>query len=437
MKLDLGSLELGVATAATQIEGGNVDTNWHRWAASPGKVKDGSTPARAVDHWNRVDEDIALLKEMGIRHYRMGVEWARVEPEEGAFDSEAIKHYRDEVKALRKAGITPLVTLHHFNNPGWLEDRGAWTRPDTVAVFLRYVSRMVHALKDHVDEWITINEPNVYPTQAYVFGDWPPGHTSIPEAMTVMSLLAHAHIRAYRLIHAIQPEAKVGVAQHLRPFDPANPYNPADIAGAKSMEYLFQGAIYQAMAYGRFKLPLKGASTVTLGKYYDFIGVNYYTRSWVSGVSQGTKPGSVINDLGWEIYPRGLTRMLAMVAKTYPGPVYITENGTPDAADSFRARFLYDHIKAAVDAGVQRYYHWCFTDNWEWIEGEVPRFGLVEVDYGTQKRTIRESGRMYADMIAHGGLTEEAYTRWVEPSGKGSGIEPEPKRYRRPGPPPL
>jgi len=415
MKLDLGALALGVATAATQIEGGNADTNWHRWAAQPGRVKDGSSPVRAADHWNRVGPDIALLGELGVKHYRMGLEWARIEPAEGVFDESAIAHYRDELTALRAAGITPLVTLHHFNNPGWLEQRGAWLRHDTIDAFLRYVGRVVTDFRDLVGEWVTINEPNVYATQSYAFGEWPPGHRRVTEAMVVMSHLAQAHLRAYQMIHAIQPRAMVGVANHLRVFDPASPRHPLDALSAKVYEWLFQGAAMEAMAYGRFRFPLRGPAFAR-GRYYDFTGVNYYTRTWVTGVKQGTRPGAPLNDLGWEIYPEGLTRLLKTMAKQYPGPLYITENGTADAADAFRPRFLYDHLAAAVAAhvDVRRFYHWCFTDNWEWVEGEVPRFGLVSLDYETQTRTIKESGRLYADIAAHGGVTDQAYQRWVE-----------------------
>jgi len=420
MKLDLGSLKLGVATAATQIEGGGADTNWHRWAENGG-VKDGSSPSRAADHWNRVDEDIELLKELGIHYYRMGLEWARIEPEEGVFDQEAIDHYKDELTKLKDAGIAPLVTLHHFNNPGWLEEKGAWTRPEAVDAFLKYTTTAINELKDLVSEWITINEPNVYATKGYVFGEWPPGRKNILDAMTVMSNLAQAHVRAYEVIHAIEPSSKVGVANHLRVFDPANPYNPVDVMGAKGLEYLFQGAIMQAMSYGKFRFPLRSAMAVP-GRYYDFTGVNYYTRSWVSGFSEGTKPDSPVNDLGWEIYPAGLGRTLRMVAKKFPGPIYITENGTPDVADSFRPRFIADHLAQAVHSGaqVERYYHWCFTDNWEWVEGEEPRFGLVKLDYETQAREVRESGWMYADIIAHQSLTDEAFERWVAGSAAGS-----------------
>ncbi|MDR0782867.1 MAG: glycoside hydrolase family 1 protein [Propionibacteriaceae bacterium] len=415
MRLNLGSLALGVATSATQIEGGSVDTNWHRWADQVGKVKDGSTPARAVDHWNRLDEDIALLGELGIAHYRMGLEWARIEPKDGVFDEHAIAHYRSELMKLRAAGITPLVTLHHFNNPGWLEERGAWERHSTIAIFLRYVKRIVQELSDLVTDWITINEPSVYATFSYAFGDWPPGRTSIPTAMKVMSHLAQAHCRAYNLIHALQDEAQVGLAHHLRVFDPANRLNPLDIAGAKAMAFLFQDAMLEACSYGHFRYPLKPSAAIKPGIYFDFTGVNYYSRSWVSGFSQGTRPGCEVNDLGWEYYPEGMGRVLEMVAQRCPGPIFITENGTADAADVIRPRFLYDHLAAIIDSGarVDRYYHWSFIDNWEWIEGEDPRFGLVHVDYDTQVRTIRDSGRFYADLIANAGCTDEAYARWV------------------------
>ncbi len=411
----LHGCELGVSTAATQIEGGHADTNWHRWAAVPGHIADGSTPARAADHWNRVASDIDLLRQLGVKHYRMGLEWARVEPTPGEFSDEALEHYTTELTLLREAGIAPLVTLHHFNNPGWLEETGAFAGGHAVGVFERYVRTVVEALGPLVDEWITINEPNVYATKGYMDGSWPPGHQSLRETLTVMQHLAEAHIRAYQLIHRLQPTARVGVANHLRVFQPANRWNPLHQVASHAGEYLFQDAIMRAMSYGRFQPPFRQPAGVTPGRYYDFQGINYYTRSTVRGLADGVADGVPVNNLGWEIYPEGMTILVRKVARNYPGPIYITENGTPDKTDSFRPLFLYDHIKAAVSAGapVERFYHWCFTDNWEWAEGEEPRFGLVALDYESQTRTIREAGRFYADINTHGGVTEEAYDRWV------------------------
>lgn len=414
--LSLDGCELGVATAATQIEGGDLDSNWHRWAAA-GRIADGSTPARAADHYRRVDEDISLLGELGVKHYRMGLEWARIEPAPGEFDTDVIAHYRDEVAALRAAGITPLVTLHHFNLPGWWVDAGGWLSDQPLAVFGRFVRRMVSELSSWVNEWIPINEPNVYATEGYLWGRWPPGERSARRTIAVMQVQAEAHIAAYLIIHSLQPEARVGTASHLRSFAAANPGHPGHRVSAWLAERLFQASLLKAMSTGVFDWPFRRPVGVTRGRYYDFQGVNYYARSTVRTLADGVATGVPVNDLGWEIHPAGMIETCAWVHRAYPGPIYITENGTCDNHDSFRARYLYDHWAqiAACELPIERYYHWCFTDNWEWAEGEAARFGLVDLDYATQTRTIKESGRFYADVIAHRGVTEDAFARWVAP----------------------
>ena len=411
----LGGCELGVATAATQIEGGDADTNWHHWADEPGHIADGSTPRRAADHWNRVTEDVGLLKQLGLKHYRMGLEWARLEPAPGEFDDTALEHYVDELTQLADAGITPLVTLHHFNNPWWFEQRGAFLDRGSLAVFNRFVTYVVQKLHPLVKDWITINEPNVYATKSYSEGGWPPGHKSMREVLRVMQHLAQAHIEAYRTIHAIDEDARVGVAMHLRVFQAANRINPLNQAAARLAPYLFQDALMQAMSFGFFLPPLHQPIGVPIRRYYDFQGINYYSRSTVTGLADGVAPGVPVNDMGWEIYPPGLTAIIQKVNHSYPGPIFITENGTPDAADAYRPLFIYEHLKAAVGSGapVKRFYHWCFTDNWEWTDGEGPRFGLVALDYETQKRTPRGSADFYSDIAAQGGVTNDAYQRWV------------------------
>jgi len=413
----LPGVELGVATAATQIEGGDSDTSWHRWAAQPGRIADGASPRRAADHWNRVGQDIALLGELGVRHYRMGLEWARIEPRPGEFDSRAIRHYREELAALRAAGISPLVTLHHFSNPGWFEDRGGWEQRHARTIFARYVEHVVGGLGDLVNDWVTLNEPNVYATKGWVDGDWPPGISgSIWRAQQVMQTMAAAHIQAYRTIHAGNPLARVGVANHLRVFAPRYRWNPVHQVSARVAQYLFQTGLTRAFSLGRFLAPFVQPDDIEPGRYYDFQGINYYTRSTVRGLQDGVAPNVPVNDLGWEVYPDGLVAVARMLHENYPGPIWITENGTADATDAFRPLFLYDHLKAIASAGlpIERFYHWCFTDNFEWAEGEVPRFGLVALDYPSQRRTLRESGRFYADIVANGGVTDDAYRRWVD-----------------------
>ena len=411
----LDRCELGVATAATQIEGGHAATNWHRWAEQPGRIKDGSGPWRANEHWNRVAPDQTLLRELNVQHYRMGIEWARVEPRPGEFDDAAIEHYRNELGGLVDAGIKPLVTLHHFNNPVWFEDDGGFLRRESTGVFQRYVQRMVGALDDLCDEWITINEPNIYATHAYYFGLWPPGERSLQTLTHVYTNLAAAHIDAYRLIHELQPGARVGVAQHLRVFRPRIAWHPGHWASAQMMEWLFQRVITRAMCKGRFLAPLRQPPGVHPGVYYDFHGINYYSRSTVSRLADGVGADVAINDLGWEIYPKGLIEVGRWLHETHPGPLYVTENGTANSDDGFRSRFIHEQLAeiASSDLPIERYYHWSFIDNWEWLEGESARFGLIRLDYETQERTMRESGRFFSEIAANRGVTEEMYQRYV------------------------
>jgi beta-glucosidase len=416
----LDGLLLGVATAATQIEGGDVASSWTDWAARPGTIQDGSSPVRATDHWRLWREDTELMASLGVQVYRMGLEWARLEPSPGGFDAAAFEHYRYELNLLRDKGIRPLLTLHHFNSPRWFEDQGGWLAPDAVGVFLRFVGTVVDELGDLVDEFVTVNEPNVLVTGAYVFGEFPPGHRSLREAMRVYAALAEAHIRAYALIHVRKPglATKVGVAHHLRPFRPGNPRNPVHRVLTPTMRHLFQGAITRAMTTGEFSAPLRRPRGLRRGRYADFFGLNYYSRTTVTRFDDGTPAGAPVNDLGWEVYAAGLAETATWAWREFGLPVWVTENGACDNTDAFRARYLHEHLAVvgglrAQGVPVERYYHWCFVDNWEWNDGEVPRFGLVALDYETQARTVKESGRFFAEIAREGGVTREMYAKYV------------------------
>jgi beta-glucosidase len=416
----LDGLLLGVATAATQIEGGDVASSWADWSARPGTIKDGSSPARATDHWRRWREDTELMATLGVQVYRMGLEWARLEPSPGAWDDAAVGHYRAELELLRDKGIRPLLTLHHFSSPAWFDQRGGWLAADAVEVYLRFVGHVVESLGDLVDEFVTINEPSVFVTGAYVFGDFPPGHGSLREAIRVYGALAEAHIRAYRLIHERRPglATKVGVAHHLRPFRPGNARNPWHRLLTAAMRHLFQGAITRAMTTGEFRPPLRRPRGIRRGRYADFFGLNYYSRTTVTRFDDGTPAGVPVNDLGWEVYAAGLGEMATWAWREFGLPVWVTENGTCDNVDAFRSRYLHEHLAVvsglrAQGVPVDRYYHWCFVDNWEWTDGEVPRFGLVALDYETQQRTVKTSGRFFADIAREGGVTREMYSKYV------------------------
>ena len=418
--IDLSGLLIGTATAAVQIEGGDTGNQWHDFAQQPGRIKDDSVPTPATDHWHRWREDTALMASLGLQVYRLGLEWSRIEPEPGRVDEAAVQRYREELAELRRLGITPLVTLHHFSHPTWFEARGGWLGDDAVADFLTHVERVVTLFGDLVEEWVTINEPNVYATGGFLFGDFPPGRTGAwSQIRRVLHTMARAHCRAYRLIHELQPHAKVGIAHHLRVFAPLHRRNPVHRALARANAYLFQEAITDAMLGGRFPRVLgPQPPDVVPGTHYDFLGVNYYSRTAVSRLDDGRFDGGPVNDLGWEIYPQGLAEVARWLYDRYPGPVWVTENGTADQTDAFRSRFIADHLAAMVRSGLpfERYYHWCLVDNWEWAEGHTARFGIVELDLETMERRVRPSGRFLAGAIAAGAVTEELYERYVAPT---------------------
>lgn len=412
---------LGVASAATQIEGGECGHNWNDWYHK-GRIKDNSNPARATGHYNLWKQDTDLMAEMKIKYYRLGIEWSRICPEEGKVNQDAISHYRDELSYMKEKGISPLLTIHHFTNPMWFENKGGFTKKENLKYFLDFVELTVKSFGDLVSEYITINEPNVYATLSYHDGAWPPGEKSTKQAIRVMSNMVICHIKAYELIHKIRKEmgyddTKVSFAHHVRVFDPENPGNPWHRVCTRLLERFFQGALTKAMLTGKITWPLKGNTEITPGEYIDFIAVNYYTRTTVSGFKDGTKKDAPKNDLGWEIYPEGIVRCTKKIYQVLQRPIYITENGTCDNEDTFRCRYIYEHLKAVTesDLPITRYYHWCFCDNFEWIEGESARFGLVHVNYETQERTIKKSGEFYTRMIEEKGVTSEMYRQYVEP----------------------
>lgn len=414
-------MSLGVASAATQIEGGECGHNWNDWYRK-GKIKDNSNPAHSTNHYNLWKQDADLMADMKIRYYRLGIEWARICPDEGKVDEAAIAHYRDELIYLQEKGISVLLTIHHFTNPMWFERKGGFTKEENLQDFLDFVELVIKSFGDIVSEYITINEPNVYATNSYYFGEWPPGEKSILKAFKVMSNMAVCHIKAYLLIHRMREkmgyhDTKVSFSNHLRVFDAKNQKNIWHCICAKLLERFFQGAITEAMLTGKIKWPLKRVKEVFQGEYCDFNAINYYTRTTVSGFGDGTKQDAPKNDLQWEIYPEGLIRCAEKIYKVLKRPIYITENGTCDNQDIFRCRYIYDHLKVITEADlpISRYYHWCFCDNFEWIEGESARFGLVHVNYATQERTMKRAGKFYSRIIEEKGITHDLYKQYVEP----------------------
>ena len=411
------NLKLGCAAAATQIEGGDKNNSWYAWAQTPGHIKDGTSPIRANQHWRLYEEDLLLMSEMGIRDYRFGIEWSRIEPSRGVFDGTAMDHYRAEILKMMQYGIRPLVTLHHFSNPIWFEEMGAFEIRESVGLFQRYAVYVVSHLLDLCTDYVTINEPNIYAVNGYIFGSWPPGKKSFAKTFKVMKNLTLCHLNAYRYIHDLYGEKKVhvGFANHLRVFVPYGK-NPFYAWQAKITEYLFQGALTKSMSTGKLAFPIGCTSPLGKGRYYDYIGINYYSRSVIKNFKEKDLPDHPRNDLGWDIYPEGLSIICKEQFKKYQAPIWITENGTCDKDDHFRSSYIYDHLRQIADEKlpVERYYHWTFIDNFEWAEGESARFGLIKCDFETQERTVRQSGRFYSEVIGQRKVTSEMIARYFD-----------------------
>ncbi len=408
--------KFGVATAATQIEGGNLNSNWNHWH-DLGKIKHHDDPAVADDHYNRVSEDIELLKTLNVTVYRMGIEWARIEPEPGVFNQNVLKHYRDELIQLREAGITPLLTLYHFSHPMWFEQMGGFLHPEAISIFLRYVKRVLIYVEDLVDEYITINEPNVYAMNSYFFKEWPPGDGNLLHTIQVMNTLAEAHILTYQTIHRLVRRdcVKVSFAHHVRVFSPKDAHNPLHVSLTRMNQWIFQDCLSKACYRGEFCFPLVQPKSVQRGEYADFIAINYYTRSTISGLKDGVKEGAPHNDLGWEIYPQGIVEVAQDLYKVLARDIWITENGTCDNQDTFRNRYLFEHFKAMTESSLpfKRYYHWTFIDNFEWVEGYSAKFGLIGVDLDTQIRTRKASADFFAEVAMTHEVSESLYERTV------------------------
>lgn len=411
----------GSAVSGHQIEGSNKHSDWWHWElATPEQPESG----QAVDYWNRYEQDHALLAAMGHQAFRIGIEWARVEPRNGEFDRSAVGHYRHMLESLRRHGIKICLTLHHWVLPRWVAEQGDWTNPETVDAFLRYVGFIVAELGDFPDLWITLNEPMVALLAGNISGDFPPQRRSIPAFRKCSRNMLRAHAGAYALIHQRHPGARVGIAM-------AYPYLEAwGTRGLRGAYERLAGRFTRALLYRAWDSSVHsgklhsffGRGTITdLKDSVDFCGINYYFRmsirfswkKWRAGFIDidSIPPGVETSDMGWQIWPAGLSKIIDEVWTRFEKPIYITENGIADSDDQKRPAYLVNHLKelhGALQKGIpiEGYFHWSFIDNFEWKEGFKMRFGLVEVDYGDPElpRTQRPSAKLYSRIIRGNGI---------------------------------
>ncbi len=381
----------GAATAAHQVEGGNVNNDW--WAWEHARVTTAvESSGDAIDQLHRYDEDFALLASLGHGAHRLSIEWSRIEPAEGEFSTAALAHYRRVLQSLRTHGLTSFVTLHHFTLPRWLAESGGWLRHDAVALFGRYCTRVADELGDLVDFACTVNEPQIVALFGYRIGYHPPGLRHPGLWRKVSDRLLDAHRAAVRALAPLP----AGLCLQLPALEPARPGDPACVASAHELrEVMVEPFVHEP----------GGA----------FVGVQYYTRMRVDpAYADGFAPapaGAPTTQMGWELHPPGLREALDSAARAGL-PLVVTENGVAAEDDRQRLAYLREHLTVVRDAladgvDVRGYLYWSAFDNFEWAEGFRPRFGLVGIDHERElARVPRPSAQAFARVAASGRLAD-------------------------------
>jgi beta-glucosidase len=439
------NFQWGTATASYQIEGaydeeGKGESIWDYFSHIPGRIYGEETGDVACDHYHRYREDVENMKKLGLKAYRFSISWPRVIPQgKGKVNPAGLDFYDRLVDELLKAGIEPFVTLYHWDLPQALQEEGGWKNRDIVGYFVDYTALVAHRLKDRVHHWITHNEPWVVSFLGHAFGTHAPGIMDLPAALQVSHHLLLSHGRAQEVLKNLGDEnTKVGITLNLHPVYPAS-QREEDIKAAKRcdghlnrwfLDPVFKGAYPPDMLeYYQNKIPqIFPADMSIISRKVDFLGVNYYSRWIVKDnpeekilkLSFSKPQDAEYTGMGWEIYPRGIYEILKRVQSDYsPQAIYITENGAAfqdklneedEVKDGRRISYLREHISfahKAIEEGVRLkgYFVWSLMDNFEWTWGYSKRFGLIYVDYPTQKRIFKESAYWYKEVIKNNGIS--------------------------------
>jgi len=431
----------GSATSAYQIEGspladGAGPSIWHRFVRTPGMVRDGDTGDVACDHYRRYRDDVKLMADLGLKAYRFSIAWARVLPDgKGRINNGGLDFYERLVDCLLEHGIEPLATLYHWDLPAALDDRGGWLNPDIAEWFAEYASVMFRRLDGRVKCWATLNEPWVVTDGGYLHGALAPGHRNRFEAPIASHHLLRSHgaaVKAYRA----EGKHQIGIVVNLEPKYAASNSDADRAATARADAYMnrqyldpvFRGHYPEELKeiFGEAWPEWPDEDYALIRQPIDFLGVNYYTRNvtrhdasaWPLQAGS-VKQHATYSETGWEVFPQGLTDTLAWVRDRYGNPpVYITENGSafydPPVVDGetlddpLRVDYLRRHLRAvhaaiAQGCDVRGYMAWSLLDNLEWSLGFSKRFGIVHVDFRTQKRTPKATARLYSRVVATNG----------------------------------
>jgi len=451
---------LGVATAAYQIEGarhveGRADSIWDTFSHTPGAVVDGHTGDVACDHYHRFAEDVALMQRLGVQSYRFSTSWARVCPDGRAVNAKGLDFYERLVDALLTAGITPWLTLYHWDLPQALEDRGGWPVRETADRFVDYALAVHDRLGDRVSTWTTLNEPWCSAFVGYTSGEHAPGRQSPADGLAAAHHLMLGHGQTVRALRSRDAHLQLGLTLNFTVADPVNPADPCDVDAARrvdgQMNRMFLDPVFRGQYPADVLADVAGlgledhvrpGDLATISAPIDVLGVNYYNGgafshlppvTALSGAPATTRQtrspfpaadgvhghprGLPVTSMDWEVQPEGLTRLLVRLHEEYTGPagttLHVTENGAafddrPDEQgfvdDRARVEYVRSHLSSVVDAveagvPVQGYFYWSFMDNFEWAWGYAKRFGIVRVDYDTQERTPKASALDYARII--------------------------------------
>ena len=418
----------GTATSAYQVEGNNTLNNWSVWEGEPGHILHEHKSGAACDWWGgRWREDFDRAAETGQNAHRLSIEWSRVQPYPERWDEDTLNRYREMVRGLYERGMTPLVTLHHFTDPLWLSESGGWENPAVAEHFEKYTRKVVDALREYVTLWITFNEPNVLLINGWIMKDFPPGKRDLGTASRVAVNIVRAHAAAYRAIHALQPQSRVGIAHHVRPFKPDRSWSPLDRWMASLYNMSFNEAFPGAFQRGILRFALLRKNISEAKGTQDFLGLNYYTRERVAFKplrygdlfsQRSFTPGADLSDTGMIANdPQGMFAILKWGLKFHL-PIIVTENGVEDADDHMRPRYLAQHVHQmwrAVNFNwpIKGYFHWSLVDNFEWERGWTQRFGLWELDIETQARHKRPSADLYAEICRENGLSTEMVLKYA------------------------
>jgi beta-glucosidase len=432
----------GAATSAYQVEGspladGAGPSIWQRFCHTPNLVLDGDNGDVACDHYRRYRDDVKLMRDLGLRAYRFSISWSRVMPSgRGPVNQRGLDFYERLVDALLENGIEPMATLFHWDLPAALDDRGGWLNPDIAQWFADYASVVFAKLDDRIKLWATLNEPWVVTDGGYLHGALAPGHRNLFEAPIATHHLLRAHgaaVAAYRA----HGRHEIGIVVNIEPKYAASGA-PADREATERADAYMNRQYLDAVLLGRYPerlaeifgeaWPAWGAEDLdSISRPIDFVGINYYTRSvtrydsakWPVHAAPVRQKQATYTETGWEVFPQGLVDTLVAIKDRYDNPrVYVTENGAaffdPPVAtngrvvDPLRVDYLQGHILAVHEAlakgvNVHGYFAWSLLDNFEWSLGYSKRFGIVHVNFETQQRTLKDSARHYARIIATNG----------------------------------